>query len=59
MKKDGPETCIYVTHCKLGGPGTETSEVRYTRGTQSNAPVAKPIPNRPWAGLKQWENSLE
>ena len=45
--KDGPETCKYVTQCKLGGSGTETSEVRYTRGTQSDAQMEKPTPNRP------------
>ena len=45
--KDGPETCKYVTQCMLDGPGTETSEVRYTRGTQSNAQMAKLTPNSP------------
>ena len=45
--KDYPETCEYVTQCMLDDPGTEISEAGYTRGTQSNAPMEKPTPNRP------------
>ena len=45
--QDGPESCKYVTQCMLDGPNTETSEVRYTRGTQSNAQMEKPTPNKP------------
>ena len=29
------------------GPGTVTSDVRYTIGIHSNAPKSKPTPNRP------------
>ena len=45
--QDGPESCKYVTQCMLDGPNTETSEVCFTRGTQSNAQMEKPAPKRP------------
>ena len=47
MMYNGPESCKYVTQCMLDGPNTETSEVRYTIGTQSNARMEKPTLNRP------------
>ena len=56
--QDDPESCKYVTQCMLDGPNTETSEVHYTRGTQSNAQMAKPPPNSPYADQNQWLNVL-
>ena len=47
MMHNGPESCKHFTRFMLDGPNTETSEVRYTRGTQSNAQMEKPTPNRP------------
>ena len=45
--QDGPESCKHLTQCMLDGPDTETSEVHYTRGTQSNAQMAKPTQTDP------------
>ena len=57
--QDGPKTCKHLPQCKLEGPNTETSEVHYTRGTQSNAQMIEPAPNSPYAGPRQWENGLK
>lgn len=61
MMHNGPESCKHFTQCMLDGPNTETSEVRYTRGMQSDAQMTKPPQNSPYAdqisgkyGLKWW-----
>ena len=54
--KYGPETCKYGTQSKLRGPGTETNEVRYTRGTQSNAPMKKTNPKQTLGRSQTMEN---
>ena len=51
--RDGLESCKHLTQCMLDGPGTETSEVHYTRGTHSNAQMTQPAPNSPYAGPRQ------
>ena len=43
----------------LDGTITETSEVYYTRGMQSDAQMTKPIPNSPYADPTQWQNGLK
>ena len=57
--QDGPESCKHLTLCMLDSPDPATSEVHYTRGTQSTARMAHPAPNRPYAGPRQWENGLK
>ena len=51
--QDGPESCKHLTQCMLDGPNTETNEVNYTIGMQSDPQMMKPTPNRPYAGPKQ------
>ena len=45
--QDGSESCKQLTRCMLDGTITETSEVHYTRGMQSDAQMTKPTPNSP------------
>ena len=45
--QDGPESCKHHTQSMLDGPDNETSEVHYTRGTQSHAQMPQPAPNSP------------
>ena len=59
MMQDGPESCKHFTQCMLDGLNTETREVCYTRGTQSNAQMTQPAPNSPYAGPRQWEDGLK
>ena len=57
--QDGPESCKQLTRCMLDGTITETSEVHYTRGMQSDAQMTKPTPNSPYVDPKQWQNGLK
>ena len=57
--QNGPESCKHLTQCMLDGLDTETSEVHYTRGTQSNAQMTQPAPKSPYAGPRKWENGLK
>ena len=57
--QDGPESCKHLTQCMLGGPNTETSEVDYTIGMQSNTQMAKPAPNSPYAGQNSSKYGLK
>ena len=56
--QNDPESCKELMLCMLNGSNTETSEVHYTRGMQSNAQMNKPTPNSPYAGPKKWQNGL-
>ena len=40
--QNGPESCKQLMLCMLNGSNTETSEMHYTRGMQSNAQMNKP-----------------
>ena len=44
--------------CMLQGLSIKASEVYYTRGMQDNAQMAKPAPNRPYAGQNSSQNGL-
>ena len=57
--QNGPESCKQLTRCMLDGINTETSEVHYTRGMQSDAQMTKLTPNSPYADPKQWQNGLK
>ena len=45
--QDGPESCKHLTQCMLDGPDIETSEVHYTRGTQSSSQMTQPALKSP------------